>query len=79
MVIGFVIAALLSLSLGRGVVRARLLVTEGVIGGLGVMRRSDAVAHNRASHLASDPDVHAHTLPTNPAEEAVRVAETAAV
>src|SRR5437899_3016707 len=34
---GFVTAALLSLSLGRGVVRARLLVAEGVIGGLGVM------------------------------------------
>jgi len=32
-----VTAALLSLSLGRGVVRARLLVAEGVIGGLGVM------------------------------------------
>jgi membrane protein implicated in regulation of membrane protease activity len=42
-VIGFVIAALLSLSLGRGVVRAR------------------------------------DTLPTNPAEEAVRVGETGAV
>ena len=41
-VIGFVIAALLSLSLGRGVVRAR------------------------------------DTLPTNPAEEAVRVGETGA-
>ncbi|SRR6266498_3097439 len=36
-VTGFVTAALLSLSLGRGVVRARLLVAEGVIGGLGVM------------------------------------------
>jgi hypothetical protein len=34
---GFVAAALVSLSLGRGVLRARLLVAEGVIGGLGVM------------------------------------------
>jgi hypothetical protein len=34
---GFVAAALVSLSLGRGVIRARLLVAEGVIGGLGVM------------------------------------------
>jgi hypothetical protein len=33
----FVAAALVSLSLGRGVLRARLLVAEGVIGGLGVM------------------------------------------
>ena len=29
--------ALVSLSLGRGVIRARLLVAEGVTGGLGVM------------------------------------------
>ena len=34
---GFVAAALVSLSLGRGVIRARLLVAEGVISGLGVM------------------------------------------
>ena len=34
---GSVAAALVSLSLGRGVLRARLLVAEGVIGGLGVM------------------------------------------
>jgi hypothetical protein len=34
---GFVIAALVSLSFGHGVLRARLLVAEGVIGGLGVM------------------------------------------
>ena len=34
---GFVAAALVSLSLGRGVIRARLLVAEGVIGGLGLM------------------------------------------
>ena len=34
---GFVAPALVSLSLGRGVLRARLLVAEGVIGGLGVM------------------------------------------
>jgi len=34
---GFVVAALVSLSLGRGVLRARLLVADGVIGGLGVM------------------------------------------
>ena len=34
---GFVALALVSLSLGRGVLRARLLVAEGVIGGLGVM------------------------------------------
>ena len=34
---GFVAVALVSLSLGRGVIRARLLVAEGVIGGLGVM------------------------------------------
>ncbi len=34
---GFVVVALLSVSLGRGVLRARLLVAEGVIGGLGVM------------------------------------------
>jgi hypothetical protein len=34
---GFVAAALVSLTLGRGVIRARLLVAEGVIGGLGVM------------------------------------------
>jgi hypothetical protein len=35
---GFTAAALCSsLSLGRGVMRARLLVAEGVIGGLGVM------------------------------------------
>jgi hypothetical protein len=34
---GFVAVALVSLSLGGGVLRARLLVAEGVIGGLGVM------------------------------------------
>jgi len=34
---GFVAVALVSVSLGRGVIRARLLVAEGVIGGLGVM------------------------------------------
>ena len=34
---GFITAALVSLSLGRDVLRARLLVAEGVIGGLGVM------------------------------------------
>jgi hypothetical protein len=34
---GFVAVALVSVSLGRGVIRARLLVVEGVIGGLGVM------------------------------------------
>ena len=34
---GFVAAALVSLSFGHGVIRARLLVAEGVIGGLGVM------------------------------------------
>src|SRR6266851_6138929 len=34
---GFVAVALVLLSLGRGVIRARLLVAEGVIGGLGVM------------------------------------------
>lgn len=34
---GFVIGALVSLSFGHGVLRARLLVAEGVIGGLGVM------------------------------------------
>jgi hypothetical protein len=33
----FVALALVSLCLGRGVLRARLLVAEGVIGGLGVM------------------------------------------
>jgi len=33
----FVAVALVSLSLGHGVIRARLLVAEGVIGGLGVM------------------------------------------
>ena len=34
---GFVAAALVSVCLGRGILRARLLVAEGVIGGLGVM------------------------------------------
>jgi len=34
---GFVSVALVSLSLGRSVIQARLLVAEGVIGGLGVM------------------------------------------
>ena len=34
---GFVAAALVTLSLGRGVLQARLRVAEGVIGGLGVM------------------------------------------
>jgi hypothetical protein len=34
---GFIAAAMVSVGLGRGVVRARLLVAEGVIGGLGVM------------------------------------------
>ena len=34
---GFIAAAMVSLGLGRGVSRARLLVTEGVVGGLGVM------------------------------------------
>ncbi len=34
---GFVVVALVSVSLGRGVLRARLMVAEGVIGGLGVM------------------------------------------
>lgn len=36
-IVGFAGAALVSLSLGRGVLRARLLVAEGVIGGLGIM------------------------------------------
>ena len=36
-IIGFFAAAMVSLGLGRGVLRARLLVAEGVIGGLGVM------------------------------------------
>ena len=34
---GFVVVALVSLSMDGGVTRARLLVAEGVIGGLGVM------------------------------------------
>jgi hypothetical protein len=34
---GFAGAALVFLGLGRGVLRARLLVAEGVIGGLGIM------------------------------------------
>src|SRR6266849_11045447 len=34
---GFVAATLVTLSLGRGVLQARLRVAEGVIGGLGVM------------------------------------------
>ena len=34
---GFVAVALVSSSPGRGVIRARLLVAEGVIGGLGVL------------------------------------------
>ena len=34
---GFIAPAMVSLGLGRGVLRARLLVAEGVIGGLGVM------------------------------------------
>jgi hypothetical protein len=34
---GFSAAAMVSLGLGRGVLRARLLVAEGVIGGLGLM------------------------------------------
>jgi hypothetical protein len=34
---GFVAVALISLSLGGGVIRARLLVAEGVIGGLSVL------------------------------------------
>jgi hypothetical protein len=34
---GFVAVAFVSLSLGQTVTRARLLVAEGVIGGLGVM------------------------------------------
>jgi len=34
---GFVAVALISLSLGGGVLRARLLVAEGVIGGLSVL------------------------------------------
>jgi hypothetical protein len=34
---GFVVATLVTLSLGRGVLQARLRVAEGVIGGLGVM------------------------------------------
>jgi hypothetical protein len=34
---GFIAAAMVSLGLGRGVLRARLLVAEGVIGGLSVM------------------------------------------
>lgn len=34
---GFVAVALVSLSFGRSVIRATLLVAEGVIGGLGVM------------------------------------------
>ncbi|MGC2194726.1 MAG: hypothetical protein WA628_08620 [Terriglobales bacterium] len=34
---GFIAAAMVSLGLGRGVLRARLLVADGVVGGLGVM------------------------------------------
>jgi hypothetical protein len=34
---GFIAAGMVSLGLGRGVLRARLLVAEGVIGGLGLM------------------------------------------
>src|SRR2546425_8466281 len=37
---GFVAAALVTLSLGRGVLQARLRVAEGVIGGLRVMTAS---------------------------------------
>ena len=34
---GFVAVTLVFLSIGHGVIRARLLVAEGVIGGLGIM------------------------------------------
>lgn len=40
---GFVAVALVSLGLGRGVIRAKLLVAEGVIGGLGVMTAATLV------------------------------------
>ena len=50
---GFITAALVSLSLGRDVLRARLLVAEGVIGGLGVMTAA-TLLRTIASHLAAD-------------------------
>jgi hypothetical protein len=37
LIIAFVAPALVSVTLGGGVLRARLLVAEGVLGGLGVM------------------------------------------
>ena len=75
---GFVPAALVTLSLGRGVLQARLRVAEGVIGGLGVMTAATLLRNNRASHLAPDPDIHANPLPAHPAEEGVRVGEAPA-
>ena len=74
---GFITAALVSLSLGRDVLRARLLVAEGVIGGLGVMTAA-TLLRTIASHLAPDPDIHANPLPAHPAEEGVRVGEAPA-
>ena len=50
---GFITAALVSLSLGRDVLRARLLVAEGVISGLGVMTAA-TLLRTIASHLAAD-------------------------
>ena len=74
---GFVAAALVTLSLGRGVLQARLRVAEGVIGGLGVMTAA-TLLRTIASHLAPDPDIHANPLPAHPAEEGVRVGEAPA-
>ena len=77
-VTGFVAAALVTLSLGRGVLQSE------IAGGRRRDRRtrrddsSNSVAYNRASHLAPDPDIHANPLPAHPAEEGVRVGEAPA-
>jgi hypothetical protein len=76
---GFVIAGLVSLSFGHGVLSARLLVAEGVIGGLGVMTAATLLSTIGLRTWAPDTDLYPHTVSAHPAEEAVCVGETAAV
>jgi len=50
---GFVALALVSVTLGRSVLRARLLVAEGVIGGLGVTTAANGSITSRIIVIAS--------------------------
>jgi hypothetical protein len=74
---GFVAATPVTLSLGRGVLRARLRVAEGVIGGLGVMTAATllrTIGLRTWHQILISPN----PLTAHPAEEGVRVGEAPA-